>query len=150
MADQSNLLSTTLNGYFVRIGGTLDEVSLYKIGNGTSTMLINGVDGVTNSSNNTLRIKVVRDADNHWTLQRDATGGASYFTEGSVTDNTFSSSQFFGIRVQQSVASFFNRHFFDDIYVGEIILDNEPPGIQQVIVVSQNQLQLVFNEELDT
>ncbi|HCZ35231.1 MAG TPA: hypothetical protein DHV26_04820, partial [Cytophagales bacterium] len=96
IVDQSNLLSTTLNGYFVRIGGTPDDVSLYKIVNGTSTMLINGVDGVTNSS--TLRIKVVRDADNLWTLQRDATGGVSYFTEGTVTDNTFSSSQFFGIR----------------------------------------------------
>jgi hypothetical protein len=149
MVDQSNLLSTTLNGYFVRIGGTPDDVSLYKIVNGTSTMLINGVDGVTNSSNTTLRIKVVRDGDNQWTLQRDVTGGVSYFTEGAVTDNTFSTSQFFGIRVQQSTASFFNRHFFDDIYVGEIILDNEPPVIQQVNVVSQNQLQLVFNEALE-
>ncbi len=147
IVDQSNLLSTTLNGYFVRIGGTPDDVSLYKIVNGTSTMLINGVDGVTNSS--TLRIKVVRDADNLWTLQRDATGGVSYFTEGTVTDNTFSSSQFFGIRVQQSTASFFNRHFFDDIYAGEIIMDTEPPVLQQVTVVSQNQLQLVFNEALE-
>ncbi|MEY3237606.1 MAG: hypothetical protein RI883_1707, partial [Bacteroidota bacterium] len=29
-SDQSNLLSPTLNGYFVRIGGTTDEISLYK------------------------------------------------------------------------------------------------------------------------
>ena len=29
-ADQSNLKSATLNGYFVRLGGTLDEVCLYK------------------------------------------------------------------------------------------------------------------------
>ncbi|HCZ37408.1 MAG TPA: hypothetical protein DHV26_15930, partial [Cytophagales bacterium] len=54
-----------------------------------------------------------------------------------------------GIRVQQSTASFFNRHFFDDIYAGEIIMDTEPPVLQQVTVVSQNQLQLVFNEALE-
>ncbi|MBX2897507.1 MAG: lamin tail domain-containing protein [Cyclobacteriaceae bacterium] len=149
MVDQSNLLSTTLNGYFVRIGGTPDEVSLYKIVNGVTTMLVNGADGVTNSSSNTLRIKVIRDADNLWTLQRDATGGTAYFTEGTVTDNSHSTSQFFGIRIQQSTASFFNRHFFDDIYAGDIIYDTEPPVLQQISVVSQNQLQVVFNEALE-
>ncbi|MBN8653763.1 MAG: lamin tail domain-containing protein [Cytophagales bacterium] len=148
MVDQSNLLSTTLNGYFVRIGGTPDDVSLYKIVNGTSTILINGVDGITNSSNTTLRIKIVRDVDNLWTLQRDATGGASYFTEGTVTDNTISTSQFFGIRVQQSTASFFNRHFFDDIYAGEIIVDNTPPTIQFLGVENPYQVQVGFDESL--
>jgi Lamin Tail Domain/Bacterial Ig-like domain len=148
VSDQSNLISATLNGYFVRIGGTPDEVSLYKIVNGTASILINGVDGVANSSNNTLRIKVVRDAANLWTLERDANGGTTYATEGTVIDNTLTTSQFFGIRIQQSTASFFFKHFFDDIYVGDIILDNEPPVLQQVTVVSQNQLQLVFNEAL--
>lgn len=146
--DQSNLLSATLNGYFVRIGGTPDEISLYKIVNGTASILINGADGVTNSTNNLLRIKVIRDTDNLWTLQRDATGGASYFTEGSVIDNTFSTSQFFGIRVQQSTASFFNRHFFDDIYAGEIIVDNAPPTIQFLGVENPYQVHVGFDESL--
>lgn len=145
-ADQSNLVSATLNGYFVRIGGTPDEISLFKIVNGTSTAIINGADGITNSSTSTVRIKVVRDADNLWTLQRDGTGGTAYFTEGTATDNTFSTSQFFGIRVQQSTASFFNKHFFDDIYAGEIIVDNEPPVVLQVDVLNQTQLQVMFNE----
>lgn len=148
MADQANLTSATLNGYFVRIGGTPDEISLYKIVNGTPTLIINGTDGVTNASNNTVRIKVVCDADNLWTLQRDATGGASYFTEGTATDNTILTSQFFGIRVQQSTASFFNRHFFDDIYVGEIIVDTTPPTIQFLGIENSFQVQVGFDELL--
>lgn len=147
-SDQSNLLSATTNGYFVRVGGTPDEISLYKITAGTVSLLINGVDGVTNSSNNTLRIKVIRDANNLWTLERDATGGTNFSLEGSVTDNTFGTSSFFGIRIQQSTASFFNRHFFDDLYVGDIILDSEPPVLQQLEVLSSNQMSLVFNEKL--
>lgn len=147
-SDQSNLLSATNNGYFVRVGGTPDEISLYKITAGTVSLLINGVDGVTNNSNNTLRIKVIRDTNNTWTLERDAAGGTNFFLEGSVTDNTFVTSTFFGIRIQQSTASFFNRHFFDDFYVGEIILDAEPPGLLQLEVLSSNQLSLVFNEKL--
>lgn len=147
-SDQSNLLSATNNGYFVRIGGTPDEISLYKITAGTVSLLINGVDGVTNSSSNTLRIKVIRDTNNTWTLERDAAGGTNFFLEGSVTDNSFVTSAFFGIRIQQSTASFFNRHFFDDLYAGEIIPDSEPPVLQQLEVLSSNQLSLVFNEKL--
>lgn len=147
-SDQSNLSSATINGYFVRIGGTPDEISLYKITAGTTSLLINGVDGVTNSSNNTLRIKVIRDSNNTWTLERDATGGSNFFIEGSIIDNTFITSGFFGIRIQQSTASFFTRHFFDDLYAGEIILDSEPPVLQQLEVLSNNQLALTFNEKL--
>jgi len=148
MSEQSNLISTTNNGYFVRIGGTPDEISLYKLTAGTATVLINGTDGVTNSSNNTLRIKVIRDVNNLWSLKRDAAGGTNYIVEGTATDNTFTESNFFGIRVQQSTASFFNRHFFDDIYAGEILLDAEPPLLQQLQVLSENQLSLTFNEKL--
>ena len=148
MSEQSNLLSATNNGYFVRIGGTTDEISLYKLTAGTATLLINGADGVTNSSNNTLRIKIILDGNNLWSLERDAAGGTNYFLEGTVTDNAFTTSNFFGIRVQQSTASFFNRHFFDDLYAGEIIVDSDPPLLQQLQVLSENQLSLTFNEKL--
>ncbi len=148
LSEQANLLTPTNNGYFVRIGGTPDEISLYKLTAGTSAMLINGVDGITSSSNNTLRIKVVRDANNLWSLERDAGGDSNYFLEGTVTDNTFTSSNFFGVRIQQSTASFFNRHFFDDFYAGEIVLDAEPPLLQQLQVLSSTQLSLLFNEKV--
>jgi hypothetical protein len=147
-SEQSNLLSTTNNGYFVRIGGTPDEISLYKITAGVISSMINGIDGITNNSNNTIRVKVIRDINNSWTLERDATGGTNYFLEGSAIDNTHITSGFFGIRIQQSTASFFNRHFIDDVYAGEIVLDSEPPVLQQLEVLSNFELLLEFNEKL--
>lgn len=150
ISEQQNLLSPTNSGYFVRIGGTPDEVSLYKVVSGVATILINGVDGTTNTSNSTLRVKVVRDVNNLWTLERDATGGTNYFLEGNFTDNAISSSNYFGIRVIQSTATFFNKHFFDDIYAGEIILDNEAPTLTQLQVLNNTQLSLLFNEKILT
>jgi len=145
-----NLNDPGNNGYFVRIGGTPDEISLFKIVNGTATIIINGTDGVTNSSNNVLRIKVVRDEDNLWTLSYDVTGtGTDYFSEPPVTDNTFSSGNYFGIRITQSTATFFNRHFFDDFYVGEIILDTEPPFIVEAKALSSTILEIRYNEKVD-
>lgn len=149
VSEQANLSSASNNGYFVRIGGTPDEISLYKMTAGVVSQLINGTDGVTNSSNNSLRIKVIRDANNTWSLERIASGGATYYLEGTASDNSFSISNFFGMRVQQSTSSFFNRHFFDDIYVGDIIVETDPPMLNTVEVTSGNQLLLLFNEPLN-
>jgi hypothetical protein len=149
-SENENLVAAGNNGYFIRIGGTPDEISLYKTTNGTNSILINGTDGVTNFSNNTFKIKVVRDLNNLWTLSYDNTGtGNSYVAEPPVTDNSFSTGSYFGIRITQSTATFFSKHFFDDFYVGEIIFDTEPPLISSVTPLSSNQLDVVFSEKVD-
>ncbi|MFN5550755.1 MAG: lamin tail domain-containing protein, partial [Bacteroidota bacterium] len=146
----SNATMVAANGYFVRIGGTPDEISLYRSSGGSSTIIINGVDGITNLSNNVLKIKVTRDAANLWKLERDITGtGSNYFTEGTATDNTFTTSAFFGIRITQSTVSFFQRHYFTDFYVGSIIGDIVPPTLNAINVISSTQLDLLFSESLD-
>jgi hypothetical protein len=150
MADQSNLMSAGMNGYFVRIGGTTDEISLFKRVAGTATKIIDGADGVTNTSNNTLKIKLKRTSANDWTLERDITGGGtSYFTEGSVNDASVNSSSFFGISITQSTASFILKHFFDDFYIGPIIYDVTPPVMLATSVVNSLAVDVLFNEALD-
>jgi hypothetical protein len=149
----NNLQSIDNAGYFVRIGDTPDEISLYRKDAGISTpvKIINGADAVVNSSsNNKIKIKVTRDALNNWILNRDITGtGANYFTEGTVTDATILTSAYFGILVRQSTASFIQKHFFDDIEVKEIVPDITPPVVQNAKAVSGNELDVFFNEPLD-
>ena len=149
ISESANLTSVTNNGYFIRIGGTPDEISLYKNTLGVSTILIDGVNGVTNSSSNLIRIKVIRNATNVWTLERDDTGGTNYFLEGAVSDNSFTVSNFFGIRIQQSTASFHTKHFFDDLYVGDIVVESVPPIVETINVVSSTSINLVFSEKLE-
>jgi len=151
MADNSNLASAALNGYFVRIGNTSDDISLYKNVAGTPTILIDGINvSVSSTSNNLIKIKVTRDAANQFNLERDVTGtGSSYISEGTITDATFTTSSSFGFLVKQSTASFFQKHFFDDIYAGPIITDVAPPTIVSATVISSTQLDVLFNEDLD-
>lgn len=149
-SDQSNLLSGSISGYFVRIGGTTDEISLFRKVSGVATKIIDGLDGSTNVSNNVLKIKVTCSATNEWTLQRDITGtGSNYFTEGVVTDATVTTSSYFGLAITQSTASFFQKHFFDDFYVGPIILDLTPPVLISATAISSTQIDVLFNEALD-
>lgn len=146
---EANLSSGTNNGYFVRIGGTNDEVCLYRMSGGLSTLLIDGVNGSTNVSSSALRVTVTRDGSGNWTLLRDLTGGTTYTTEGTVTDNTFTSSDYFGIRIAQSTSSFHLKHFFDDISIADPSVDNVSPVIESVSPLNDRQLKILFSEELD-
>lgn len=147
-ASTSDITQAATTGYFVRIGNTSDDISLYrKNANGTSTIIIDGLDGTLNTSNNVMKIKVIRDASNQWTLLRDLTGtGNNYSSEGTVTDATFTTSAFFGIWVRQSTASFFQRHFFDDFEVKPYVPDVTPPAIQSLTAISPTALDVLFNE----
>lgn len=148
-ANQADLKSATLSGYFVRIGGTPDEVSLYKKVNGVNTKIIDGVDGVTNSSNNLLKIKITQDPTFEWKLERDVTGtGNTWFTEGTVNDNVPGSFPFLGVSITQSTASFFQKHFFDDIYAGPIIFDTQPPTLVSATATSATMIDVLFSEAI--
>lgn len=152
VSDASNLQSASINGYFVRIGGTLDEICLYKRNGAlaSAVKIIDGADGVANVSNNLLKIKVTRTATNQFTLERDITGTSnSYVSEGSVTDGAFTNSVAFGFYIAQSTASFFGKHIFDDINVGPVILDVTPPALVSATAINNTAIDVLFNENVD-
>ncbi|HEX8376479.1 MAG TPA: lamin tail domain-containing protein, partial [Pedobacter sp.] len=150
-SDQANLQSANINGYFVKIGNTNDEVALYKRSGATVTKLIDGIDGILNTSNNRIKIRVTRTATNQFTLERDLMGlGAAYVTEGSVTDATFLTSAYFGTFIQQSTSGFFQKHFFDDISINPIITDTSAPSLSSAKAVDSTHIELSFDEAIDS
>ena len=149
-SDQANVFVNGVNGYFVRIGGTTDEVSLYKSLNGVKTKIIDGTDGTTNHSTNELKVKVKCSAAGEWSLEQKSFAAASYAAEGTATDLSISTSAYFCIAITQSAASFFQKHFFDDIYVGPIIYDLSPPLLISANAIALNALDVLFSEALDS
>lgn len=147
-ASAADLTNTNTTGYFVRIGNTDDEISLYRKDAGTAALkIIDGINGTTNTSNNTMKIRVIRNAANQWSLLRDLSGtGTSYTSEGVVTDATYLTSAFFGIWTRQSTATFFQRHFFDDIQVDNYSPDVTAPSITSATPTGANSLDVLFNE----
>jgi len=140
--------SKAKNGYYVRIGNTKDEVSLYRLLNGTATEIISGTDGLLNTSDNTLRLRVTCSADYRWNLEYTS-GASSIFTmAGTAVDSAARKSQWTGLRVKQSTASFHKRHYFDDFYCGDPILDLTPPSITSAVFTAVNQVKLEFSEPI--
>ena len=148
-SDSANLLGSN-SGYFVRIGNSTDEVSLYLKQGGVSTKIIDGTDGlVAGSSNNPMKIKVIASSAHQWDLFVDIGGkGNNYISEGSIVDSTLTGSAFFGVLVKYS-ASNYNKYFFDDFYVGPIIFDNTPPVINTVNVITTKKIDVVFSEDVE-
>ncbi len=145
VSNQANL-KNPLDGYFVKVGNTADEVSLYKQTDATETEIIDGIDGRVNNDPVNVRIKVTRDAAGNWELSSDTTGGTNYLAEGTVFDITHFSSAFFGVScVYTSTRS--TLFYFDDFVVtGDAFIDTLPPVIDSVLVISATTLDVKFNE----
>jgi len=144
-ASESDLTAPSTKGYFVRIGGTDDDISLYRKDSGSVSRIIDGENGILNSSSNNVRISVVRDLGNNWVLFRNhnATG---LFTEGNASDATYLNGSFFGLLVRQSTSGFFQKHFFDDISAVPYVPDLTPPQLVSCIAINATTLDILFNE----
>jgi len=147
ISDMADLESSG-NGYFIRLGGTPDEISLYKKTNGTTLKIIDGTDGTINSStDNPLRIKLTRDSGGTFFLWTDDGTTGNYLAEGSVSDADFTTSSYFGISVLYSQANA-TKYWFDDLVAGPIQIDTTPPSLTGILVLNSHQLQVSFSEAI--
>ena len=147
LSDSTNL-SGKNKGYFVRLGGTADEVSLFRKDSGkTPVIIVNGADKTLASSTaNTVRVKVTRSADGKWELQADFSGaGTSYVSQGTVTDSVYRQAAYFGIFLKYSSANN-KKFFFDDIR----IRDTKAPVLLGINRTSSHTLDVSFSEPVTT
>lgn len=139
-------LAQEVNGYFVRIGNTNDEVALYRSDGDAVEKIIDGPDDYVNVSFVNVRISVLRDDFGNWTLLADNTGGLSFAELGTAFDNTYLSGNYTGVRCVYT-ATRSDKFYFDDFVVtGDAFVDEEPPQVIALNVLSVNELQLEFSE----
>ena len=81
-----------------------------------------------------------------WKLFIDPTGGTNYVQEASGTDNTFTSTGFFGVYCKYTTTNA-AKFFFDDFYIYSPP-DIAPASLDSVKVISQNQVDAYFSEAL--
>nr|WP_262904552.1 lamin tail domain-containing protein [Hymenobacter lucidus] len=145
VSDLADLRATANKGYFVRLGGTDDEVSLFRKNAGaTATAIIDGQNTTLSSTtNNLVRVRVTRSTLNVWTLERDLTGGTNYVSEGTVTDATHQRSNYCGVSLTYSATN--NRSFYFDDFR---ITDRTAPVLQSASIIGARQVDVLFNEPI--
>lgn len=147
-SDQANL-EGSLNGYYLQFGeaGSLDAVELFRQTGLTSTSVCRGTNGEIAASFS-VGIKVIRDASGNWSLYVDPAGGTAYSLEATGTDMTYTTTSFFGVACVYTISSA-TKFYFDNFYNGAIIVDITAPTIVSSAVISSNQVDVLFDENVD-
>ncbi len=145
ISNSEDLKNPSTSGYFVRIGGTADEVSLFRKDAGKAAVkVIDGQDKTVATSSNVVRVRVSRSINHAWELRIDVTGtGENFVSQGTATDATYTRSAYFGVLLRYSSANS-QKFYFDDF----AITDTQPPMLQELQTVSPQELTLQFSEPL--
>jgi Lamin Tail Domain/Bacterial Ig-like domain len=148
MADQSDF-TKPLNGYYVMVGNTADEVSLYRQTGSTLTKIIDGLDARINSTLVSLKIKVTRDAAANWQLFSDVGSTGTYSREDTVrNDLIHTASNYMGVQCTYTATRSDKFWFGDFVVSGAVVPDLTPPQLLSVEAIAQNKLVATFNDDL--
>lgn len=139
-------LSTDPDGFYLQFGeaGSTDAVRLFKMVSGISTQICASPDGQIAASF-AVRVKVVRDNTGLWKLYVDASGGTNFGSAYTGTDATALTGTHFGV-FQTYTTSNATKFYYDDIYVGNEIVDTQAPALVSATVITNSQLDLLFSE----
>jgi hypothetical protein len=147
LASQADLKSPHTKGYFVRLGGTDDEVSLFRKDSAkTAAYVIDGLNGtLTSATNNLVRVRVTRSTTGQWKLERDLSGGRVFVAEASQPiDDTHQRSAAVGVSLLYSAANS-KTFYFDDFAV----TDATAPLLLRAVAADARTLDVVFNEAVN-
>ena len=142
-------LTTDPDGFYLQLGegGSLDAVRLFKAESGIHTELLAGTASQIASSFS-MGIRVIRDGTGNWSLYVDPNGGTAYTLEGTATDATLLTGTHFGM-LNVYTASNATDFYYDTIYVGNEILDTDPPELVSATAIHANLVDLLFHEAVD-
>ncbi len=142
-------VSQSVNGYFLQFGeaGSSDAIELFRQDGGSFVSVCRGAEGLIASSF-AMGIKVIREETGDWHVFADPAGGENYVPQGEGFDNTYTSTAFIGVYAKYTVSNS-TKFYFDNIYAGDIIVDNDPPVLLSVLAETDSTLMLVFNEALE-
>lgn len=142
-------LTTDPDGFYLQLGeaGSNDAVRLFKVIGGVDAEILAGSLGQIATSF-TIGIRVVRDNLGNWSLYIDPAGGTNFGLVASANDPANLLGTHVGMFNEYTVSNATN-FYYDDIYVGDEIVDTNPPVLVSATAVNANQIDVLFDEALD-
>lgn len=142
----SSELNEELDGYFVKLGSSADEVSLYRQDGLDEEEIIDGTNGRLALSVVKVDVVVSRSAAGEWQLSSKLESETDWYIEGNVLDKSFVQSLFFGIQCVFTATRSTKFSFDDFIVTGAPHVDLSPPLVDTVYTSGSNNVVIKFNE----
>ncbi|XOV66436.1 MAG: lamin tail domain-containing protein [Fluviicola sp.] len=142
-------LSTDPDGFYLQFGeaGSTDAVRLFRSQGGSSVEILSGTVGQIASSFQ-MGVRVVRDNAGVWELFLDDSGGTSYSLAATGTDATLLLGTHFGFFSDYTTSNA-DKFFYDDVYIGDEVIDVTPPSIASVTAISPTEIDVLFDESVE-
>lgn len=135
-------------GYYLEIGenGSDDGISLFYRNGDNKTLIARGGDRDFASAFD-VRIRVRRDADANWEIAVDPNKGENFTTIAAGNEASLNETGYAGF-ICYFTSSRSNSFYFDNVYLGDYIFDTIPPQILEYEILSEDEIQLLFSEEI--
>ncbi|HET8860606.1 lamin tail domain-containing protein [Marivirga sp.] len=135
-------------GYYLEIGenGNEDGISLFYRNGENSQLIARGGDGDFASAFD-VRIRVRRDTDANWEIAIDPNKGENFTTIANGTEASFIETAYTGF-ICYFTSSRSTSFYFDNVYLGDYVFDTIPPQVLEYEILSANEIQIVFSEEV--
>jgi len=146
-----SILKESNEAYFVRIGGTGDQIILYKKEGEVSTQLIISSESIIDTNPVEIRLKVEREIGGNLTIWADLLNDTNWILIGITTDLTELNTQYSGINCSYT-STRSDKFYFDDFSInGAPFIDSIPPKLTSVELINSSNILLEFskNETLD-
>jgi hypothetical protein len=145
----SSSISSNSNAYFVQVGGTNDEVSLYVQKGAKKTKIIDGIDKRTDGNTLEIWIKVTRDSLGNFTLYSKIATESEYQLEGQTNNLELLGSNYFGL-LFSNTSTTGSSYYFDNIVVtGNKWIDKDAPECRASTIINTNEIKLDFSEPIN-
>ena len=147
VANQATM-DDNIEGYYVMVGNTEDEVSLWKRVGGKNSKIIDGVDKILDLSSVSVSVRVTRDDAGNWQLFSKV-GSSVYASEGEVFDDEIIESHFFGICCKYTSTRSTKFGFGPITVSGLGYVDKDKPRVVYHELIAGNQFKIRFNESMN-
>lgn len=132
LASSSEILSGDLNGYYIQIGGTKDNVALYRQNGNQSKLLASGRELMKGNNSPKLFIKVECDANGYWTFWTRMETETEYTKEKQIKDASITKSICCGIYCVYTKSRCDGFTFHHIQLSDDVITNTEPDDIPDV------------------
>lgn len=142
-------LTTDPDGFYLQLGeaGSNDALRLFKVVGGIDTELAAGTIGQLAASFS-IGIRVVRDNAGLWSIYVDPAGGTNFALQATATDATNLLGTHVGMLNTYTLSNA-TGFYYDNIYVGNEIVDIASPVLISATAINPNQIDVLFDESLN-
>lgn len=152
ISNKEDLNSTSgMQAYYLQLGSPSNSENFFLVkqnGTTSTTLLTLPNKPRPNANMVTVRVRIERDLNGHWDIYTDFTGGRNFTFDGSVIDNTFISTSYFGVYCRYSTANRFDQFYFTDFKIENYV--PAPPRLLEVKSIDDQSFEVTFDKAVNS